>query len=183
MGSSREGGLPRHRRLGRVLINRDSAAIAGYRKRRVRVALDVQAIFCRRRHPPRRQPLAKIRPGSPAPAGRRLGPRHRSHGGAASDVAQVQVSQWRVTPQAAISRPNSFPSRPRAPSWTSRRTTRSGQSRPRRRFPLSMRAFASPLRRVELADRGSHIFSPPQREVVHKCAKFFGAPRKIGGDD
>jgi hypothetical protein len=28
----------------------------------------VQAIFCRRRHQPRRPPLAKIRPGSPAPA-------------------------------------------------------------------------------------------------------------------
>src|SRR6516164_10971962 len=27
-----------------------------------------QAIFCRRRHQPRRPPLAKIRPGSPAPA-------------------------------------------------------------------------------------------------------------------
>src|SRR5262249_49787859 len=38
-----------------------------------------------------------------------------------------------------------------------------------------MRAFASPLRRVELADRGSHIFSPPQCEAVHKCAKLFGA--------
>ena len=29
---------------------------------------DVQAIFRRRRHQPRRPPLAKIRPGSPAPA-------------------------------------------------------------------------------------------------------------------
>src|SRR5262249_49535510 len=29
---------------------------------------DVQAIFCRRRHQPRRPPLAKIRPGRPAPA-------------------------------------------------------------------------------------------------------------------
>jgi hypothetical protein len=28
----------------------------------------VQAIFFRRRHQPRRPPLAKIRPGSPAPA-------------------------------------------------------------------------------------------------------------------
>jgi hypothetical protein len=27
-----------------------------------------QAIFCRRRHQPRRPPLAKIRPGRPAPA-------------------------------------------------------------------------------------------------------------------
>ena len=30
-----------------------------------------------------------------------------------------------------------------------------------------------PSTRVELADRASHIFSPPQCEVVHKCAKFF----------
>jgi hypothetical protein len=29
---------------------------------------DVQAVFCRRRHQPRRPPLAKIRPGRPAPA-------------------------------------------------------------------------------------------------------------------
>jgi hypothetical protein len=30
-------------------------------------AENAQAIFCRRRHQPRRPPLAKIRPGSPAP--------------------------------------------------------------------------------------------------------------------
>ena len=54
--------------LGRVLINRDCSAIAGCRKRRVRIALDVQAIFFRRRHQPRRPPHAKIRPGRPAPA-------------------------------------------------------------------------------------------------------------------
>src|SRR5262249_12753297 len=77
-------------------------------------------------------------------------------GGAASDVA-VQVSQWRVTQQAVLSRPNSVASRPRGPSWTLRRPTRSGQSRPRWRFPPSMRAFASPLCRVELAE-GARIF-------------------------
>jgi hypothetical protein len=38
-----------------------------------------------------------------------------------------------------------------------------------------MRAFASPLCRVELADRGSHIFSPLQDDVVHRCATFFEA--------
>jgi hypothetical protein len=38
-----------------------------------------------------------------------------------------------------------------------------------------MRAFASPLCRVELADRSSHILSPPQYEVVHRCATFFEA--------
>jgi hypothetical protein len=87
-----------------------------------------------------------------------------------------QAAQWRVTQQAAISRPN--PNRPRGPSWTSRRPTRSGQSRPRRRFPPAMRAFASP--RVELADRGSHVFSPPRCEGVHRCAKFFEAKAEEG---
>jgi hypothetical protein len=53
--------------LGRVLINRDCSAIAGCRKHSVRIAPEVQAIFCRRRHQPRRPPPAKIRPGSPAP--------------------------------------------------------------------------------------------------------------------
>jgi hypothetical protein len=36
-------------------------------KRHVNVAPEAQAIF-RRRHQPRRPPLTKIRPGSPAPA-------------------------------------------------------------------------------------------------------------------
>src|SRR5262249_43374703 len=71
----------------------------------------------------------------------------RSGGGLGSfrslSALLVIPAQWRVTRQAAISRPNSFPSRPRGPSWTSRRPPRSGQSRPRRRFPPSMRAFAS----------------------------------------
>ena len=33
----------------------------------IEIAPDVQAILCRRRHQPRSPPLAKIRPGSPAP--------------------------------------------------------------------------------------------------------------------
>jgi hypothetical protein len=37
-------------------------------KRRVRVAPEGQALFCRRRHQPSRPPPAKIKPGSPAPA-------------------------------------------------------------------------------------------------------------------
>jgi hypothetical protein len=49
-------------------------AIAGCRKRRVQIALAAQPIFCRRRHQPRRPPLAKIRPGKPAPA---MGVLHR----------------------------------------------------------------------------------------------------------
>jgi hypothetical protein len=36
-------------------------------KRRVQIALDAQALFCRRRHQARRPPQAKTRPGSPAP--------------------------------------------------------------------------------------------------------------------
>jgi hypothetical protein len=47
-------------------------------QRRVRMRGNVQAIFCRRRHPQRKPPLAKIRPGSPAPAiepGTAAGPR------------------------------------------------------------------------------------------------------------
>jgi hypothetical protein len=77
-------------------------------------------------------------------------------------------------------RPNSFPSRPRGPIWTSRRPTRSGQSRLRRRFPPSMRAFAFPLRRVELGEIGLAYFSPPQCEVVHRCAKFFESRAEEG---
>jgi hypothetical protein len=37
-------------------------------KRRVRVAPEAQALFCRRRHQPSRPPPAKIKPGSPATA-------------------------------------------------------------------------------------------------------------------
>src|SRR5262245_65007829 len=37
-------------------------------KRREQTAPEVQAIFFRRRHQPRRPPPAKIRPGNPAPA-------------------------------------------------------------------------------------------------------------------
>ena len=59
-------------------------AIAGCRERRVWVAPpDAQALFCRRRrHQPRRPPLAKIRPGRPAPA---MGP------GTPTDVTGVKV--------------------------------------------------------------------------------------------
>ena len=58
--------------LGRVLINRDCSAFAGCRKRRERIALEAQAIFFRRRrHQLRRPPLARIKPGRPAP---RMGP-------------------------------------------------------------------------------------------------------------
>jgi hypothetical protein len=48
---------------------RKDPSIAGCRKRCGRIAPpDAQAILRRRRHQPRRPPLAKIRPGSPAPA-------------------------------------------------------------------------------------------------------------------
>jgi hypothetical protein len=67
--------------LGRVLINRDCSAIAGRRKR---LLAEAQAIFCRRRHQPRRPPPANIRPGSPAPA---IGP-----GTATAVVATSRIS-------------------------------------------------------------------------------------------
>jgi|SRR6516162_11187803 hypothetical protein len=38
------------------LEDSDYSAIAGCRKRRIQIALDAQAIFCRRRHQPRRPP-------------------------------------------------------------------------------------------------------------------------------
>src|SRR6516165_11156515 len=117
---------------------------------------------------------------APARAEKRRRLRHQSTVGRHLTWLKCKSASGEFTQQAAIFRPNSFPSRPRGPSWTSRRSTRSGQSRPQRRFPPSMRAFASPLCRGELADRGSHIFSPPQREVVHGCAKFFEATAEEG---
>jgi hypothetical protein len=66
-------GIPRPRRtakvvLGRVLVNRDCSANRWPPKRRNMLSLpDAQAIFCRRRHQPRRPPLANISPGGPAP--------------------------------------------------------------------------------------------------------------------
>jgi hypothetical protein len=65
-----------------------------------------------------------------------------------------------------MSRPSSFPNRPPGPTWTSQQPTRSGQSRPQRPFPPSMRAFASP-HRVEIGEEGVARFSPLQCEVVH----------------
>src|SRR5258706_10083807 len=53
--------------LRRVLIKRDCPAIADCRKRRERIAPEAQAIFCRRRHQPRRPPQTAISPGRPAP--------------------------------------------------------------------------------------------------------------------
>jgi hypothetical protein len=60
-GFATNGGLNKSAKvvLGRVLINRDCSAIAGCHKRRVQMALDAQAIFRRRRHQPRRPPLAR----------------------------------------------------------------------------------------------------------------------------
>jgi hypothetical protein len=54
-------------------------------------------------------------------------------------------------------RPTSFPRSAQAPTWTSPRPTRSGQSRPQRPLPSSLRAFASPLRRVELGANRARI--------------------------
>jgi hypothetical protein len=54
--------------LGRVLINRNWRQSLAAANNGRWLALDAQAIFFRRRHQPRMPPLAKIRPGSPAPA-------------------------------------------------------------------------------------------------------------------
>jgi hypothetical protein len=62
---------------------------------------------------------------------------------------------WRVTRQ--ISRPTSFLSRPRGPTWTSRRPTRSGQLRPRWRLRWMCYAFAFPSACVELGAIGARI--------------------------
>jgi hypothetical protein len=78
---------------------------------------------------------------------------------ALSQLGSARLSpKCRVTQQAAMSRPSSFPNRPPGPTWTSQQPTRSGQSRPQRPFPPSMRAFASPLRRVEIGEEGGRTF-------------------------
>src|SRR5262245_30911970 len=58
----------------------------------------VQAVLCRRRHQPRRPPLAKTKPGTPAPAtgpgtptGGRLSGRGGLGGGGAGDWPIIQV--------------------------------------------------------------------------------------------
>src|SRR6266446_3062360 len=71
--------------LGRVLINRDCSAITGCRKRRVQVPSKALSDFL---PPSRRPPLAKMRPGNPAPA---IGP-----GTAISSIAFIrQLCQLR----------------------------------------------------------------------------------------
>ena len=52
--------------LGRVLINSDCSASPPKRRNMLSLS-EAQAIFFLRRHQPRRPPLAKIRPGRPAP--------------------------------------------------------------------------------------------------------------------
>jgi len=66
----KERGVAASRRTGGGRVSAlKFPAIAGCRERRVWVAPpDAQALFCRRRHQPRRPPTAKIRPGRPAPA-------------------------------------------------------------------------------------------------------------------
>lgn len=82
-------------------------------------------------------------------------------------------------PQAAISPPTSFQSRQRGPTWTSRRPTRSGQSRPRRQF-RSMRAIA--FLYVSERGRGSHIFRDGNCEMrCQKCVGTIWAGCKFGG--
>src|SRR5262249_21886745 len=98
----------------------------------------------------------------------------------ALSVIPGSSSQLRVTQQAAIFRPNSFPSRPRGPSWTSRRTTRSGQSRPRRRFLPSMRAFASPYVALSLPIVACTFFRRPDVREFTDAQNFLKqGPRKV----
>ena len=52
---------------------------------------NVQAIFFRRRHQPSRPPLAKIRPGTPAPAMRAVVPRTSPKGASSCDFRTIQV--------------------------------------------------------------------------------------------
>src|SRR2546430_2774134 len=66
---------------------------------------------------------------------------------------------------------------PRGSTRTSLRSTRSGQSRPRRRY-RSLCAFVSPLRRrVELGGIGLPYFSAPPCEVVHTVDRKLRHPR------
>ena len=71
---------------------------------RAAAELKTQAIFCRRRHQPRRPPLAKMRPGSPAPT---MGPGTETPGMEVSglvpkkNVAAVTVVAS-VTPEKAV---------------------------------------------------------------------------------
>jgi hypothetical protein len=73
-------------------------------QRRVRVARkNAQAIFCRRRHQARRPPLAKIRPGSPAPTmgpGTAANPPNRTCATSANPTVLVNASflERRVQP-------------------------------------------------------------------------------------
>jgi hypothetical protein len=80
---------------------------------------------------------------------------------------------WRITQDAPISRPTSFLSRPRGPTWTSRRPTRSGRLRPRWRLRWMCYACAFPSACVELGEMGLAYLLPPQCEVVHRCCIIF----------
>jgi hypothetical protein len=55
-------------RLCRPAVGSGSVGVSNAANYLCVVPPDDQAIFCRRRHQPRRPPLAKIRPGRPAPA-------------------------------------------------------------------------------------------------------------------
>jgi hypothetical protein len=86
---------------------------------------------------------------------------------------------WRITQDAPISRPTSFLSRPRGPTWTSRRPTRSGRLRSRWQLQWLRYACAFPSACVELGEIGLAYLRSPECEVVHRCATFFEArPRK-----
>jgi hypothetical protein len=161
--------------LGRLLIGRvDDAEIVGARPHE--------------RDAPRPQFRSRLLLGRSHTDRLSGDPRARNARGALADGRLSALSQlgkarlspkWRVTQQAAMSRPTSFPNRPPGPTWTSQRPTRSGQSRPPR-YP-SIRAFASPLPRVELAKEGLAYFSHPLCEAVHRLERPLGHTPFGGG--
>jgi hypothetical protein len=89
-------------------------------------------------------PCVGYRPPLTLPPPRLTLPHRRSRRSAPAVCASQPsrcASRLCLTVYTATSRPKTFPRWARGPIWTSRRPTRSGQSRPRLRF-RSMRAFA-----------------------------------------
>jgi hypothetical protein len=77
-------------------INRDCSANRWPPKRRNMLSLpEAQAMFCLRRHQPRRPPLAKIRPGRPTPA---MGARTLGQSKSVLTVAKASTLEFREIP-------------------------------------------------------------------------------------
>jgi len=170
-------------RPGRVFISRDCSAIAGCCKRRVR---------CARMFRRSSDAVATSREGDRQPRSSLEG-QHRPVGDSVLDIDQVgRHLTWLKCKSVG----GELLSRPRYPGQTHSRAVHGDEighhgerpdqatRDPRRRFPLSMRAFASPLRRVELADRARIFFRRPNMRQFTNAQNFLQqGPRKIGGDD